>query len=337
MLRPGLTLSLLFLICAVSFAQEKQNIHFDQYDVDGDHVKDKIWFDYSNGEHCCYTVHIKTTHDSSEYFYPFQVDGGYYQSLDKSTPDHFKIGDFDHDGMDELFMEIATSNGRMQTIPDSWTEKYGVESNHIMLDYNVGTDSIEIVNEPWVISPDYYFEVRDKTPDEIVLRTFSEGNLFGFKDQNGNVVFEPRWHQVGPFNQNHVAMVRHFQRTWLIDSRGEIIDELDHMYVLNNFVSSGGNFLVFDGIGGYYFMNSSGDLINHEPIKGAKPHSEGLAAIKDSETGLWGYVDPFLNWVILPKFKDAHPFRNGKAYVRIEEGAGGFIDRNGNLLDLKDK
>ena len=84
MLRLGLTLSLLFLICNVSFAQENQKIHFDQYDVDGDHVKDKIWFDYSNGEHCCYTVHIKTTHDSSEYYYPFQVDGGYYQSLDKS-------------------------------------------------------------------------------------------------------------------------------------------------------------------------------------------------------------------------------------------------------------
>ncbi len=310
------------------FAQEKI-VFNNEHDIDGDGKKDEISFDFSKSGHCCYTIYIKSSRTQKEYHYPFELDGNYSSGIDESNPSHFSIKDFDLDGKEEIFMEIATLNGRPHKVSKAWSDKYGVTSNYVLFDFE--NDTLKLVNEPWVISPEYYFSVKDKKQEEIQLFSYKQDSKYGFKDENGKIVLQPEWEQVGQF-ENNVAIVRHFQRTWLIDKRGVILKELNHKYVLNKFKSASGLYLLFDGIRSYYYMDNMGNIINPVPLPGAKAFIEGRGAIKDPESGLWGFVDSQLNWVILPEFKLVGEYKHGKVFVKKDGEAGYFVDYDGNKV-----
>jgi len=63
------------------------------------------------------------------------MDGGYLFGVDGSWPEHFEINDFNCDGSDEIFMEIATYNGLKDPIPNEWTKDFGVKTNTIIFDF----------------------------------------------------------------------------------------------------------------------------------------------------------------------------------------------------------
>ena len=58
---------------------------------------------------------------------------------------------------------------------------------------------------------------------------------------------------------------------------------------------------------------------------------DGMVAVEDSVTGLWGYVDAKTGeWKIQPLFSDAEPFADGMAYAKdFATGDWGFIDDSG--------
>ena len=67
-------------------------------------------------------------------------------------------------------------------------------------------------------------------------------------------------------------------------------------------------------------MNDQGNILT-EPQFGRKYSDskyrfcEGLCAVIDAESGKAGYIDAAGNWAILPRYKEAESFINGRAWV----------------------
>lgn len=59
--------------------------------------------------------------------------------------------------------------------------------------------------------------------------------------------------------------------------------------------------------------------------------SEGLAAVQDSVSGMWGFIDYTGEYVIEPQYYGANPFSEGLAAVNIDDHWG-FIDHDNNLV-----
>lgn len=81
------------------------------------------------------------------------------------------------------------------------------------------------------------------------------------------------------------------------------------------------------------FMTSTGELFGGK-WKSIRAFSEGLAAVQDPETGLWGYIDEQGTVIISPRFTLAKSFDRDYAIVATTESDGllGLIDRNGNIV-----
>ena len=80
-----------------------------------------------------------------------------------------------------------------------------------------------------------------------------------------------------------------------------------------------------------YFIDKNGNkVIDGERFSEISPFYNGLAAVKDSESGLYGYIDTTGEYVIQPQFKYASQF--GKlGYANVETDEGYFvIDVHGN-------
>ncbi|MEZ4936988.1 MAG: VCBS repeat-containing protein [Crocinitomicaceae bacterium] len=108
-------------------------------DFDGDGKEDPIGFDYTGGAHCCYKMILVLSSTKDTIFYPFEMDGGYdFGIVDGSNLTHFAIGDFDEDGLEEIFMSIYTYNAQKYPVPKSVTRKYKVHSNYIVFDFKDG-------------------------------------------------------------------------------------------------------------------------------------------------------------------------------------------------------
>jgi hypothetical protein len=110
----------------------------ESFDLDGDHINDQIYFDFSGGAHCCYTINITLSSDKKEVKFPFEMDGGYIGSIDNSIPEQFDIRDIDADGLPEILMQIETYNGSHNPLPVTWQTEYGIKSNNIVIEYKEG-------------------------------------------------------------------------------------------------------------------------------------------------------------------------------------------------------
>jgi len=107
-------------------------------DLDGDGISDEIYFDFTNGAHCCYLLSLDLSSSDGVIDYPFEMDGGYVMGVDGSMPNHFQINDFDEDGLPEIYMEIYTYNAEITAIEGEWTKEYGITTNYILFDYKDG-------------------------------------------------------------------------------------------------------------------------------------------------------------------------------------------------------
>ena len=62
--------------------------------------------------------------------------------------------------------------------------------------------------------------------------------------------------------------------------------------------------------------------------------SEGLIAVRDKKTELYGYADRNGNIVIPPAYEQAEQFENGKAEVQAWDKTL-FIDHEGNVIQAE--
>lgn len=81
-------------------------------------------------------------------------------------------------------------------------------------------------------------------------------------------------------------------------------------------------------------MDTAGQLLGDIRWRWIKAMNEGLAAVQDDDSGLWGYVDACGQPAISCQFHEAHTFNDQRAYASLPPAAGeaprfGLIDPQG--------
>ena len=76
-------------------------------------------------------------------------------------------------------------------------------------------------------------------------------------------------------------------------------------------------------------------IVINPQFYGAYNFSEGLACVKDSKEGKWGYVDKAGKIVISHQFNLPDDFHGGLSYVRVgnyKTGTIGYINKAGKFI-----
>ncbi|MFC0323348.1 WG repeat-containing protein [Gallibacterium melopsittaci] len=137
------------------------------------------------------------------------------------------------------------------------------------------------------------------------LAVFQDGNLYGYINQQGQIVIPAKFSYAGRFSHGRAAVQSATNNLWgFIDLTGNYI-----VYPLYKCV---GMFSEEEALAGVYY---GGDLSNNI-----------------CEGGKWGYMDIYGNWVINPVLDYAERFSKGKAKVTYQ-GHTGFINRFGTWVN----
>ena len=177
---------------------------------------------------------------------------------------------------------------------------------------------------------------------------FEKDELYGFKDYKGNVIINPSYKVVYPFNEHGITAVATEHIWYYIDYYERIIVR---PYIINyqpDKFSEGLSRYInhHDEVG---FIDEKGKIIIKAKYYHAMPFSEGLAAVCDGIRSMnrgqhryihrakWGFINKKGEMVIKPKYRIVTPFKNGKATVYTEDYKKLVIDKEGNIIDDKIK
>lgn len=180
---------------------------------------------------------------------------------------------------------------------------------------------------------DSYFinKSRDKTH---LLTKNTELHLFkiyGFKNEDGEVIIEPRFKDALPFGENKIAPVKIMNKWGFINFKGELISkpQYDDVTTFN------------EGIAGvkigekWSFVDSNCILISDFIFDDIQAFSENLCAVKIEKK--WGFIDNHGKLIIEPKFKKVESFFYGTTEVTYKNSEGKIakytIDKNENIID----
>lgn len=116
--------------------------------------------------------------------------------------------------------------------------------------------------------------------------------LVGYKNMNGDIVFEPRFKDGGDFSE-----------------------EMAYVKVMNK----------------YGYIDKNGEIVIKPAYIDAKNFSEQLAAVELTDTHQWGFINRKGKMIIEPKFDDVSSFNHGFCAVQMDD-KWGYIDKTGKLV-----
>ncbi|MEK4005837.1 WG repeat-containing protein [Paenibacillus sp. FSL H3-0333] len=159
-----------------------------------------------------------------------------------------------------------------------------------------------------------------------------DGTLWGYINNDGRIVIEPRYDYAEEFQENGLAVVQRGNVSGLIDSSGR-----ERVKPVYNFIGpfSEGRAVVSD-VKGYTFIDEKGKEVTSARYDYLNSLHEGRALFsKQNTTGgnsLYGYLDAQGKEVLPAVYLDAGDFSNGTALVKIAEGEYALIDLHGVVL-----
>ncbi|MDP1843350.1 MAG: WG repeat-containing protein [Sediminibacterium sp.] len=145
-------------------------------------------------------------------------------------------------------------------------------------------------------------EIRNIEDAEIVIK---RNNLWGFCNQSGQIIIQPKYSFVTSFKEGLAFAVighnnnRENNSYFLINKVGATVATLNK--------SLGDDMAIVDSV------------------------SEGMILFKSRKTNLHGFINKKGVLVIPPTFENAEPYYDGKSYVR-KFGTSFYIDKNGNRI-----
>lgn len=155
--------------------------------------------------------------------------------------------------------------------------------------------------------------------------TMSSMELYGFADQNGEIVIPIQYQYASAFSEG-LALVGRDGVSLFINPSGETV--LDSSVLGYSFINSFREGLaVVCQDDQYGYMDQSGRLVIAPQFEEASSFSEGYAAVKID--GKVGYIDRTGNVVIDCQYDSASYFQNGIAKIYKNQKFG-FIDTAGN-------
>lgn len=311
-----------------------RKIDFHTADLDGDGRTDIIDFDYSGGAHCCYTIRITLTSTRITTKYPFEIEGGYPEGrVDTSEPWKLNIKDYDGDGLPEIFTKIYTYNDQTAPIPKNIAQKYNLHHNNVYFEYENG--NLRFEDFPDYISTEQYFQSKkiDTVPEE--LFPYYKNGYYGFRDKNNRVIVLNQLKKVNSYTNGRAVVTTTKGDECIINGRGQIIGcphpgeswffpeaQYSREGLIHLFIAEKEEHLFLDKNGKNAFGRSFPD---------AHQFTEGLASVKERNTGKYGFINAQGEWIIQPQFETAQPFERGKAFVR-RDGKFFYIDHKGHRI-----
>jgi len=192
-----------------------------------------------------------------------------------------------------------------------------------------GTASIMAMEDPLLIT----------NPEGFSL--FEKQGKWGYKDGQGRVVIDARFHAAQDFLRGGIAAV--------VDERGWAYIDQKGCVLIRPFVFDNGPDYFQEGLARFTldrkfgFFDDHGQVVISPRFDFAFPFYEGLAVAcmgcriqsqgehHTVEGGAWGYIDHKGAWAISPEFQFAGPFVNGKAQVTWQ-GKCACIDQKGTIF-----
>jgi hypothetical protein len=166
------------------------------------------------------------------------------------------------------------------------------------------------------------------------LKSYKDTNgKWGYKNQSGIIVIQPKFEIAGSFSDNGLANVMSNEKWGYIDKSGK--------FVIQPQFDDAGSF-DYNGLavvklnGKYGYINKTGELVIKPQFGYASYFSDnGLANVVLN--GEWGFIDETGKFVIRPQFDDAWGFDdNGIAPVKLN-GVWGYIDKTGKFYSTEAK
>ena len=159
------------------------------------------------------------------------------------------------------------------------------------------------------------------------IQTTQDGDLFGFKREDGTVIVPNKFMFVDRFHGDYCKVYMDYGRCGLINRNGDQIVpcQFDDVY----YPTDGMILVMKDSIYGYY--DTLGTLRIPIRYRAASSFNEGTAVVAvdiDSTLVSYGFIDHDGKMVIVPRFQYAFPFNEGVAVVKNYDRYG-MIDRQG--------
>ncbi|MBL7700995.1 MAG: WG repeat-containing protein [Ferruginibacter sp.] len=157
-----------------------------------------------------------------------------------------------------------------------------------------------------------------------------ENGIFNIKDAAGNTglfsakaqkeIVAPQYFEIEPFSEGLAVVKKRkadFGFLWgAVDVNGAVVIPVEYGYL--GYLKEGlMNFQKDNKMG---FLDKDNKIIIPAMYYNFSVFSEGLAAVKVSETGKYGFIDKTNNMVIAAEYEDANPFYGGFTSVAKKKG-----------------
>jgi KWG Leptospira./Protein of unknown function (DUF3298). len=179
------------------------------------------------------------------------------------------------------------------------------------------------------------FAVSDKLyPAVLVLK---DGEKWGYIDEKGTFVIKPDYDFASDFNEKGIAIVAKGKYSydectvWFIDRTGSIVSGPFKSIVPEY---SNGVAILRSPVNGSKIIDKDGKILYESKDQLYEYADELIRFSSKSANGkeLYGYMDISGKIIIPAKYQFAGSFKEGWAYVNIDENNNAIIDKKGNIV-----
>ena len=183
----------------------------------------------------------------------------------------------------------------------------------------------------WAIQPRFR-EAYTFSGGLALVSNFDDPILYGYIDPSGAYAIQPQYLRASTFSGG-VAMVMDLGYSMsgvdcylLIDQQGQVLSDLISPQADGGIRADGSTAFTFSsdlcpipvfGLEGYTYLRKDGAQPFTQTFQNARTFSNGLAAVRDWDTGLWGYIDTDGSWAIQPQYETAGNFLDCVAVVTL--------------------
>ena len=177
-----------------------------------------------------------------------------------------------------------------------------------------------INSEKKIVVPMLYKSIYATSEKGIFIIKDGADNVGLFSVPANKIIIEPQYFEIEGFNEG-VAVVKKkkpdYGFLWgAVDGNGTIVIpvEYDYLGVLKE------GLINFKKDGKMGFLDKNNKIVIPAMYFNFSAFSDGLAAVKISETGKYGFIDKNNNLVIAAEYEDANPFYKGFTSVAKKKG-----------------
>jgi hypothetical protein len=163
------------------------------------------------------------------------------------------------------------------------------------------------------------------------LKNSVSGKVYGYINENGTFIIEPKYESAYDFNEFGIAIVEENDLTGAINSKGEYV--INPIYnSITPFKEGRAVYVLENNVG---VIDEKGNVITKKNYNYIGEYNEGMSVVSVTEKNesYYGYIDRDGNEVVPTKYLMADEFKDGVALVRVKNGEYALIDKAGEVIN----